>query len=172
MVRFLEAHGFQPHVPSLRPSSGRTGLEELARQLAAYIAQHLDQGTSFNLVGFSMGGLISRYYLQRLDGMQRVRRFITLSTPHNGSRLAYLLANLGGRQMRPGSPFLADLNRDVQNLDQVGIVSIWTPLDLMILPPSSSRLPVGLELRLPVVLHALMVRDQRSLAAVARFLSE
>jgi triacylglycerol lipase len=109
MARLLRARGWTPHAVSLRPNTGRAGLDTLALQLKAYIDGHIGPGERIHLVGFSMGGLVARYYVQRLDGAERVRRFITLSAPHHGSRLAYLLANEACRQMRPGSAFLADL---------------------------------------------------------------
>ena len=37
------------------------------------------------LVGHSMGGLISRYFLECLGGWQHTRTLITLGTPHRGS---------------------------------------------------------------------------------------
>jgi triacylglycerol lipase len=117
-----------------------------------------------------MGGLICRYYLQRLDGMKKVNRFISISAPHNGDRMAYLLGNIGCRQMRPGSEFLKDLNSDLSRLEEVKIVSIWTPFDLSIRPPSSSHLPIGEELIIPVLLHPLMVRDNRVLKAIVSFI--
>ncbi len=124
MSGFLETRGFRTFAPSLAPSTGKIGLDELALQLKTYIDKTIPAGETFHLVGFSMGGLICRYYLQRLDGMKRVKRFISISTPHHGSRMAYLLGNAGCRQMRPGSEFLKDLNSDVNRLEEVKIVSI------------------------------------------------
>ena len=100
------------------------GLEKLAEQLKAFVDERIEPEQRFDLVGYSMGGLVSRYYLQRLGGLRRVRRFITLAAPHNGSYMAYLLPNRGGEQMRPGSAFIEDLNRDVVMLEQVGFVSL------------------------------------------------
>jgi triacylglycerol lipase len=73
--------------------------------------------------------------------------------------------------MRPESAFIKDLNSDVAMLSRLDFTSIWTPLDLMILPPSSSRLPVGEEILVAAPLHALMLEDPRSFKAVAAALS-
>lgn len=51
-------------------------------------------------------------------------------------------------------------------------MSIWTPLDLMIVPASSSVIPVGRELKIPVLLHDWMIKDARVLEAIAAFLLE
>jgi pimeloyl-ACP methyl ester carboxylesterase len=37
------------------------------------------------LIGHSMGGLVSRYFLECLDGWRQTRALITLGTPHQGS---------------------------------------------------------------------------------------
>jgi triacylglycerol lipase len=74
-----------------------------------------------------MGGLVSRYYLQRLGGIHRVRKFVTIATPHRGTWTGFLRANPGARDMRPGSAFLRDLNRDVEMLDGISFTSIWSP---------------------------------------------
>ncbi len=118
-----------------------------------------------------MGGVVSRYYVQRLGGVERVRRLVTVSSPHHGTAMAYLMGRPGVVQMRPGSALLADLNGDLAALEHVDLTSIWSPLDLMIVPPNSSRLPVGREVLVAAPLHALMIRDPRALHAVAEALS-
>jgi triacylglycerol lipase len=170
MARHLREQGFTTFAPDLRPNTGRRGLDELARDLKAFVDERISVDEQFSLVGFSMGGLISRYYLQRLNGLARVRRFISISTPHHGSWFAFGIPNRGCRQMRPGSEFLRDLNRDLHCLEKSRVVSIWTPFDITILPSSSSRIPIGRELTLPIVMHRLMISDRRTHEAVAGFL--
>jgi triacylglycerol lipase len=171
MARWLEGRGFRVLAVNLTPSDGAVGLDELARQLGAFVEQQFTPGEVFDLVGFSMGGLVSRYYVQRLGGMERVGRLITISTPHRGTYWAYAVGNAGSRQMRPGSEFLAELNQDAAMLERVRFASIWTPLDLMIVPAGSSRLGVGEEFQIAVGLHAWMVRSRRCLEVVGRLLT-
>ena len=85
--------------------------------MADYIARHFDPEQPLDLVGFSMGGIVSRYYIQRLGGIERVQRYVNISAPNNGTWTAYLLSRLGCVQMRPESEFLRDLNRDCQMLE-------------------------------------------------------
>jgi triacylglycerol lipase len=170
MARWLEGRGFRTLAVDLAPSDGAVGLEELAGQLRAFVGRELAPGETFDLIGFSMGGLVSRYFVQRLGGAERVGRLITISTPHRGTYWAYGNGNVGSRQMRPGSKFLAELNRDIENLERVRMVSIWTPLDLMILPAWSSRL--GEDFPVLVGLHAWMVRSRRCFKVVGRVLGE
>lgn len=119
-----------------------------------------------------MGGLVTRYYLQRLGGIHRVQRFISISSPHSGTWTAYTLRGKGCIQMRPGSAFLEDLNRDASVLKNLNFTSIWTPWDFIIFPTSSSQISAAKEVKLSVFAHAMMARDSRSLKAVAEALSE
>ncbi|NES01093.1 MAG: lipase, partial [Symploca sp. SIO1B1] len=79
---------------------------------------------------------------------------------------------IGCLQMRPGSEFLQDLNRDYQMLERLNFTRMWTRFDLMIFPASSSQMPVGKEVEIPVLLHPWMLKDNRCLKAVAAALSE
>ncbi|NER79358.1 MAG: alpha/beta fold hydrolase [Leptolyngbya sp. SIO1D8] len=171
MVAYLRDRGWDNiHTLNLVPNNGDVGLDKLALQVESYIATHMAQAETFDLLGFSMGGMVSRYYVQRLGGAQRVRRFITLSSPHNGTWTAYFRQNPGVCQMRSDSQFLQDLNGSLHELRQVEFTSIWTPYDLMILPAKSSQLPIGQTIQLPVLAHPWMLTDRRSLEVVAKVL--
>lgn len=172
MAPYLRAQGRTVYSLDMVPNNGAEPLEKLAAQVEEYVQRTLPPDFSFDLVGFSMGGIVGRYYLQRLGGLQRVQRFITLSSPHNGTVAAYARPNPGGRQMRPNSAFLRDLNRDLWMLEQINFTSIWTPLDLVIVPANSSQLPVGRDVQVWVGGHAWMVTDPRSLALVDEALRE
>ncbi|HTL88030.1 MAG TPA: triacylglycerol lipase [Leptolyngbya sp.] len=172
MTQKLERLGWQTYGLDLLPSNGDRGLDQLAKQLADYIEANLPADQPFDLLGFSMGGLVSRYYLQRLGGIDRVQRFVSLSTPHNGTIAAYLSQRPGCVQMRPNSAFVNDLNQDVKMLDRINFTSIWTPLDGIIIPAHSSVLPVGESIQVKVPLHAWMVTDKRSIALVAEALKK
>jgi triacylglycerol lipase len=90
------------------------------------------------LVGHSMGGLVSRAYLRR-QGNARVAKLITLGSPHRGSHLAKLGLGENGRQMVPGSAWLAALNAPgAVPLPQT--VSIYSCHDNYVMPQDSSLL--------------------------------
>ncbi|MGA7937923.1 MAG: alpha/beta fold hydrolase, partial [Kovacikia sp.] len=172
MRSHLSKQGHSVFDLNMTPNNGDKGLEHLAEQISTYIDQTFASDQPLDIVGFSMGGIVSRYYLQRLGGISRVHRFITLSSPHRGTWVAYGSFRPGCMQMRPNSPFLQDLNQDVAMLEKLNFTSIWTPLDTMILPASSSLMPVGKDVRVWVPVHALMVSDSRSLQSVSVALSE
>lgn len=172
MVAYLRDRGWTAiHAINLQPNNGDVGLDRLAQQVQASIEAVSPEGTPVDLVGFSMGGIVSRYYVQRLGGAERIQRLITISSPHNGTWMGYFRHNPGACQMRPQSAFLQDLNASVVELAQVDFTSIWTPYDLMIVPARSSCLPVGTMQQFPVLAHPLMLTNQRVLGAVATALS-
>ena len=166
MSKHLKHQGWTVHSLSLTPSNGNKSLEQLAAQVSRYITKAFAPGQAFDLVGFSMGGIVSRYYVQRLGGIERVQRFVTIASPHQGTWVAYGSMRPGCMQMRPGSPFLQDLNRDAEMLKQLDFTSIWTPFDLMIVPANSSQIPVARDLRVWVPAHAWMVSHPETLQAV------
>jgi triacylglycerol lipase len=172
MSAYLTDLGWSVHSFNLVPNYGIVGIDKLAEQIVDYVDQTFDPEQDFDLVGLSMGGLVSRYYIQRLGGINRVQRFIAISSPHNGTWTAYTLGNKGCVQMRPKSAFLTSLNQDIAMLEQLNFTSIWTPWDFMIVPANSSQIPVGKEVKLPIFAHANMARHPQSLRAVAEALQE
>jgi triacylglycerol esterase/lipase EstA (alpha/beta hydrolase family) len=96
-----------------------------------------------DVLAHSMGGLCARWGIERLDGAAEVDDLVTLGTPHQGSRLAYLgLATAGGRAMVPGSPFLRDINGDPVP-DGVDYTAVWSAADEAIRPATNAALPVS-----------------------------
>ncbi|MHC5723668.1 MAG: esterase/lipase family protein [Nostoc sp.] len=166
MRNYLIQTGLSVYALNLVPNNGDVGLDELAKQVSDYVTATFAPEQRLDLVGFSMGGIVSRYYVQRLGGINRVQRFITISSPHHGTVVAYASRRPGCVQMRPDSIFLKDLNSDAVILGQLDFTSIWTPYDLMIVPANSSQMSVGREVIVPIPLHPWMLTDSRSLAVV------
>jgi triacylglycerol lipase len=140
MQYHLYKQGFETFAIDLKPNDGSAPIEALAEQLDTFIKKI---GSPVDLVGFSMGGLVSRYYIQRMGGSEHVRKFITIGSPHYGTLTASLISLPAVQQMRINSVFTNDLNRDVDVLLKHDVVSIWTPLDLMVVPSPNAKLPVG-----------------------------
>ncbi len=167
----LEQLGWTVYALSMTPNNGDAPIGVLAEQVEAFVHECLEPNQPFDLVGFSMGGLVSRYYVQRLGGLSRVQRFITVSAPHKGTVLGYCSRRHGVRQMRPGSQFLRSINQDSHQLHKVQFFSFWTPFDLLILPPWSSCVGIGKTQRLSVTTHNQMIVDARGLEAIAQALT-
>ncbi|MHC5703431.1 esterase/lipase family protein [Streptomyces tirandamycinicus] len=93
-----------------------------------------------DIVGHSLGGLIARYYVQRLGGDGRVRTLVTLGTPHTGTRVAPLAsAHPIVRQMRPGSAVIEELGLPAPGC-RTRFVSFWSDLDQIMVPLETARL--------------------------------
>ena len=103
MLSYLQSSGWAVYCLNLSPNNGNIGLDELAQQIVAYVDSHFAVDQTIDLVGLSMGGLISRYYLQRLGGIDRVQRLITISSPHKGTWTAVPRSNPGARQIARGA---------------------------------------------------------------------
>ncbi len=172
MSAYLIQLGWSVYTLNLSPHWGNASIDELAQQIADYIDKTFAPEQHLDIVGLSMGGLVTRYYVQRLGGINRVQRFIAISSPHSGTWMAYTLWGKGCIQMRPGSAFLEDLNRDAALLEKLNFTSIWTDWDFIIVPASSSQISAAKEVKLSVFAHAMMARHSSSLKAVAEALSE
>ena len=72
--------------------------------------------------------------------------------------------------MRPNSPFIVEINRDLSSLASVEFTSIWSPFDLSIVPATNSILPVGKMRRVLSPAHALMPYDPNVWQVVAESL--
>jgi hypothetical protein len=91
-----------------------------------------------HVVGHSLGGLISRYYVQRLGGDGRVESLVTLGTPHAGSVWANVAPTPLIRQLRPGSPVLQELAEPAPGF-RTRMTAVYSDLDQMVIPTSSGR---------------------------------
>lgn len=66
----------------------QTGIKETARKLGERLAKvglGSGHGKVLDVAAHSMGGLVSRWFIEREGGNQVVRRLVTLGTPHAGS---------------------------------------------------------------------------------------
>lgn len=138
LSKALAARGHICLMPSLSPNDGHLGIADLAVKLDAYITANVTENEPIALVGFSMGTIVSRYYLQKLGGYKKTLAFISISGPHRGTLMAYFYPGQGARDMRFGSPLLKELDAKLECLSGLHIHSYRTPLDLMIVPARHS----------------------------------
>ncbi|MEU9555195.1 esterase/lipase family protein [Streptomyces fumanus] len=133
--RSLAQHGRQ-QVVSLNYSPLTCDIRSAAELLGRHIEEICERtgARQVDIVGHSLGGLIGRYYIQRLGGDHRVRMLVTLGTPHAGTRVVPLAnAHPIVRQMRPGSPVLEELALPSPGC-RTRFVSFWSDLDRMMDP--------------------------------------
>ena len=95
-----------------------------------------------DIVGVSMGGLSSRYYVKELKGTGVIDAYVSLGTPQYGLWSACALPSWYGGQMCPSSGFLNNLNRRDDTKGQVYYTTIFSTTDGVV-PVSASRLDGG-----------------------------
>ena len=126
-----------------------------------------------NLLGFSIGGLIARYYLQELEGYPSLGRGAFVSCPHAGTCIGYLgFFSPAGRQVRPDSPFIRELSES-GTLDSIGerCLSIYVRWDGVVVPSGSAYFPHGFNLlRDRPISHWLSTTSREMLACASEFL--
>ncbi|MEU8585483.1 alpha/beta fold hydrolase [Streptomyces sp. NPDC048664] len=133
--RNLTQHGRQ-HIESLNYSPLTCDIRTAAQLLGRYVEELCERTGQqrVDVVGHSLGGLIARYYVQRLGGDARVRTLVTLGTPHSGTRVAPLAnAHPIVRQMRPGSELIEELREPAPGC-RTYFVSFWSDLDPLMDP--------------------------------------
>jgi len=133
--RSLAQHG-RRQVESLNYSPLTCDIRTAAELLGRHIEEICERTGSreVDIVGHSLGGLIARYYVQRLGGDLRVRTLVTLGTPHSGTAVAPLAnAHPIVRQMRPDSAVIEELTRPAPGC-RTHFVSFWSDLDHLMEP--------------------------------------
>jgi triacylglycerol lipase len=161
---------FIPHLPH---GLGVVPLEVLAADLGQGIEERFGSDQLLDVMGFSMGGVISRSWIQLLGGNQRVRRFTSVASPQQGTWAAQpwpgrLLASVG--DMKVGSDLLRRLNSDPDALAGIDCCSLYCMADVMVVPGWSAVLPVGRrEVLRPLNLqHNELMANPASVAQVAK----
>lgn len=168
MQRKLEEQGHRCIAPWLTPSDGRGGLANLAKGLEDDINSEFGTDQPISIVAFSMGGIVSRHYLQQLGGAERCQQFFTISSPHNGTKAAWLYPSQGAEEMRPNSPFLQALESTESRLGEMPVTSYWTPMDLIILPPNSSEWERANNIKVHSPLHPMMLTSPKVINDIIR----
>ena len=131
-----------------------------------------------DVVGHSLGGLVAAYWLKRIDRGRRIRRVVTLGTPHAGAPLARVGALLLGFvsralwQMIPGSSLLRELERQPvpTGSELIAIAS----RDDAVVPASSARAAIAprqRSLELARVGHAELLLSRVAFGLVATALA-
>ncbi|MFF4602066.1 esterase/lipase family protein [Streptomyces sp. NPDC001339] len=139
--RSLHRHGWR-HLEALNYSPLTCDLRKAAELLSRHVEEVCARTghRRVDIVGHSLGGLIARYYVQRLGGDTRVRTVVTLGTPHSGTRVAPLMsAHPVVRQMRPDSEVIAELALPAPNC-RTQFVAFWSEEDQVMVPPGTARI--------------------------------
>ncbi|GCB43049.1 triacylglycerol lipase [Streptomyces sp. NL15-2K] len=179
LERELRGDGVGPFVPVACNVFGpdiRTAARALGDQVELVRAG--SDGRAAVVIGYSLGGLIARYYVQRLGGDTHVPLVITLATPHGGTATALLApAHPLLRQLRPGSELLTELTEPAVGC-RTRFVAFHSDLDEAVIPAARGRIDhPDLEARnvlvpgvghLTLPLHRPVIDEMRALLAAAQ----
>lgn len=138
--RALNRRGFG-RVITLNYSPLSDDIPRVARRLKSLVEKvHRETGYErVHVIGHSMGGLVARYYVQRLGGDKRVHTLVTLGTPHAGTVPARFFPHSVSQQMRPGSDIVRELEEPAAGC-RTRMVAIWSDLDQVIIPKRNARI--------------------------------
>ncbi|MFR9750187.1 esterase/lipase family protein [Nocardia sp. 004] len=137
------------------PGADSYGTEDLvlsAHQVGAFVDQVLAAtgATKADLVGFSQGAVVTRYYVNKLGGAPEVEQWVGLASPSYGGVMYGLVpiaeaipgalpafarvTSLAAVQQAEGSPIMLDLNAGGDTVPGVRYVTIGSRVDEMIQP--------------------------------------
>jgi triacylglycerol lipase len=140
-LRWFRRWGWS-HMKAINLRGKFRSIHEFARILADEVEKVMaeSQSDQVDLVGQSMGGLVIRSYLAEGSSQAKIRRVVTLGSPHRGTKLAVFGLGQAAKEMVPGSAFLESLNQGVQIPEGGRFCAIYTIVDNMILPNESTKL--------------------------------
>jgi triacylglycerol esterase/lipase EstA (alpha/beta hydrolase family) len=114
-----------------------------ARHLADFVERVCarEDAQRVDIVAHSLGGVVARYYIERLGGARRIGRLVTIGSPHRGTELGKIGFVPSARELTKDSPFLGDLGMPKAG---VAYTSIWSRADAIVVPPESASIaPAG-----------------------------
>lgn len=171
LLRALGGGRGDPLIPALPLRLGLTPIETAAGELGRWIDAAYPGATPIDLLGFSIGGVIARTWIQHHGGHRRTRRFISVGSPQQGTLTAWPWPRRlfrGLADLRHGSALLRALNGDLSTLAGIDCHSFYSALDLAVLPGWQAVLPIGERTLLPVATHPQLLRDPAAIEPLAR----
>ena len=159
----LDDIGIDYFAPTLEHSYGMTSILDLTNKLNELILEKYGLEKEIDLLGFSMGGIIGRYWLQKLNGYKRTRRLISIGSPHKGTLMAQLIPKYpfkGISEMKINSKFLRELANNDFFLDEIECINFFTNWDMMVFPGWWTNLNFGKKISVKVYKHRNLVRNR------------
>jgi len=165
----LDEIGIEYFAPTLNHSYGMTSIIDLTNILNKLILEKYGLEKEIDILGFSMGGIIGRYWIQKFNGYKRTRRFISIGSPHKGTLIAQFIPKYpfrGISEMKINSMFLRELSKNDCFLDDIECISFFTYWDLMVFPSWWTNLNLGEKISLKVYKHRNLVRNSFSVEKI------
>ena len=165
----LDYCDFEYYAPTLDHYFGRISIINLAESLDRLITEKYGNDKEIDILGFSMGGIIARYWINKFNGYLRTKRFISIGSPHRGTITAQLVPKIlfeGISQMKVSSSLLKELSEYDYLLKKIDCISFYTKWDFMVFPGWKAYLPVGGKYNLNIYKHRNLVRNPIAIDAI------
>ena len=161
--------GIEYFAPTLNHEYGKTSIVELTNLLNDLILEKYGLEKELDILGFSMGGLIGRYWIKKFNGYKRTRQFITVGSPHNGTLTSQLVPKYpfrGISEMKINSFLLRELSKYDYLLKGINCVSFFTYWDLMVFPGWKANLNSGEKVSLNIYKHKNLIRNPEAVERI------
>ena len=158
----LDEKNIEYFAPTLEHACGITSIVELTNLLDKLIIDKYGREKEIDILGFSMGGIIARYWIKKFNGYKRTRRFITIGSPHQGTLASQLFPKYpfrGISEMKINSSLLKELSNLNYLLRDIHCISFFTYWDLMVFPGWRAYLFSGERQSLKIFKHKNLVRN-------------
>ena len=159
----LDNNGIEYFAPTLEHSFGMTSILDLTNKLNELILEKYGLEKEIDILGFSMGGIIGRSWLQKFNGCKRTRRLISIGSPHKGTLMAQLIPEYpfkGISEMKINSKFLRGLANKDFFFDDIECINFFTYWDRMVFPGWWTNLNFGKKRSVKVYKHRNFVRNK------------
>ena len=169
LLKRLDYYDIEYYAPTLEHYFGRISIVDLAESLDEIIIKKYGNEKEIDILGFSMGGIIARYWIKKFNGYLKTKRFISIGSPHNGTLTAQLVPrNLlkGISEMKINSSLLKELSEYDYLLKEIECISFYTRWDLMVFPGWRAKLPIGKIFNLSIYKHRNLVRNPIAIDAI------
>jgi triacylglycerol lipase len=173
MITRLKAEGYtdaQLHAWSYNTAqSNATTAQSIQRKVDSIRAA--TGAPKVDLVTHSMGALSARHYVRTLGGTTTVDAWISLGGPNYGTNTAWLCSQTACIEMRPGSRFLAALNKsDPTPGSAVRYATWWSSCDQVVQPQTSTILTGATNTQTACLTHSALYQDATIHAQVRAWL--
>ena len=169
IIKKLDESKIEYFAPTLDHKYGSVSIVNLTELFNKLILEKYGLEREIDIVGFSMGGIIGRYWLKMFNGFRRTKRFISIGSPHNGTLTAQLIPEFpfkGISEMKINSTLLKELNKRNELLEKIDCISFYTNWDIMVFPGWRAHLPSGSKISLNILKHKDLVRDQKAIKQI------
>ena len=171
LTKKLDRYSIDYFAPTLDHDFGRVSLIDLTKILNELIINKYGLEKEIDLLGFSMGGIIGSYWLKNFGGNKRIKKFISVGSPHKGTLTAQIVPRFplkGISEMKINSKLLKDLYASNDFLENINCISFFTKWDLMVFPGWKAYLPIGNKYSLNIFKHKNLMKNEYAVNEIVK----